>query len=49
MNNDISTMYTREQNKVAGRKEYYNFKKEKDTVINPKKYGMFKKKGRNKR
>lgn len=42
MNNDISTMYTRKQNKVAGRKGYYNFKKEKDIVIIPKEYGMFK-------
>ena len=48
MKNDISTMYTREQNKVAGRKGYYNFKKEKDTVISPKEYGMFKK-GREKK
>lgn len=49
MNNDISTMYTREQNKVAGRKGYYNFKKEKDTVISPKEYGMFKKRREKKR
>lgn len=44
MSNDISTMYTREQNKVAGRKGYCNFKKEKNTVISPKNYGMFKQK-----
>lgn len=48
MNNDISTMYTREQNKVAGRKGYYNFKKEKEIVISPKEYGMFKERRRDK-
>lgn len=44
MSNDISTMYTKEQNKAAGRKGYYNFKKEKNTVISPKSYGIFREK-----
>lgn len=48
MSNDISTKYTDDRNKNAGRRGYYGWKKEKDTVISPKNYGMFlqKKRGR---
>lgn len=41
MSKDISTIYTRKLNKACGRKGYYRFKEEKETVISPKKYGMF--------
>lgn len=41
MSKDISTKYTQEQNKKCGRKGYCGFKREKETVISPKKYGMF--------
>lgn len=38
---DISTMYTKERNNICGRKGYYNYKREKITVISPKEYGIF--------
>lgn len=38
---DISTIYTKEQNKFCGRKGYFMFKIEKETNISPKQYGMF--------
>lgn len=41
MSNDISTLYTKEKNMKDGRKGYYAYKREKQTVICPSKYGMF--------
>lgn len=41
MSKDISTLYTKESNMKYGRKGYFAFKREKDTVISPKNYGMF--------
>lgn len=41
MGKDISTMYTKEENKKNGRKGYYAWKDEKETVIRPKQYGQF--------
>ena len=41
MSKDISTLYTREQNKKNGRKGYCMAKTEKITDISPKDYGMF--------
>lgn len=41
MSKDISTMYTKQKNKKAGRKGYGNWKREKEDVISPKKYGQF--------
>lgn len=41
MSNDISTKYTDDRNKTAGRKGYCVWKKENETVISPKDYGMF--------
>lgn len=46
MSKDISTIYTRYQNLECGRKGYYAFDREKETVISPKDYGMFLKKNR---
>lgn len=40
MSNDISTMFSKEENKKNGRKGYYDFK-HKETVIAPNYYGMF--------
>lgn len=49
MGKDISTQYTKEQNKKCGRKGYVRFKREKETIISPKDYGMFlQRKGGNK-
>lgn len=42
MGNDISTMFTKEQNKTQGRKGYAFWKREKVKVISPKDYGEFK-------
>lgn len=42
MGNDISTMFTKEQNKTQGRKGYAFWKKEKVKSISPKDYGEFK-------
>ena len=41
MSKDISTQYTKQQNRECGRKGYYRFKREKENVISPKDYGMF--------
>lgn len=41
MSKDISTQYTKEQNKKAGRRGYLFWQYEKETVITPKEYGMF--------
>lgn len=41
MNNDISTIYTKYRNKSCGRKGYFMFKREKETIISPREYGMF--------
>ena len=41
MSNDITTKYTKERNQSMGRKGYAMWKREKDTVISPKDYGMF--------
>ena len=38
---NITTQYTRTQNKENGRRGYGNWKKEKITSIQPKEYGMF--------
>lgn len=40
MSKDISTMFSRSENKKCGRKGYYDFK-HKETVIAPNHYGMF--------
>lgn len=40
MSNDISTPYTKMKNKKDGRRGYFLWKKEKET-ISPKEYGMF--------
>lgn len=41
MSNDISTPFTKDQNKTKGRKGYGFWKYEKETIISPKNYGMF--------
>lgn len=41
MSNDIFSKYTDNRNKTAGRRGYYGWKKEKDTDISPKEYGIF--------
>lgn len=38
---DISTLYTKDRNNTCGRKGYCGFKREKETVISPKDYGVF--------
>lgn len=38
---DISTMFTKEENKKNGRLGYCNATREKDTIISPAQYGMF--------
>lgn len=38
---DISTQYTKEQNKKCGRNGYCMAHREKCTVISPRDYGMF--------
>lgn len=48
MSDDISTKYTKEQNQIMGRKGYGMWKREKETVISPKEYGMFLQKRRRK-
>ena len=35
MSNDISTMYTKNENRKTGRKGYYMWKREKETCIKP--------------
>ena len=41
MSNDISTMYTKDQNTKAGRKGYYAWKNVKEVVISPASYGDY--------
>ena len=41
LNNDISTVYTRNLNKTSGRRGYGDWKRSKDTIISPKAYGGF--------
>lgn len=41
MSHDISTLYTKQRNRCAGRKGYAMWKCEKRTNIAPKDYGMF--------
>lgn len=52
MSNNISTMYTKNQNLKAGRKGYGAWKTEKETVIPPAAYGDYilqhRKRGKNK-
>lgn len=49
MSNDISTMYTKYQNKTEGRRGYGMWKREKDTNISPKDYGMFRQRQKGKK
>ena len=52
MSNDISTMYTKDQNQKTGRKGYYMWNREKQTSIRPSDYGNYilqrRKRGKNK-
>lgn len=41
---DISTMFTKEENKKNGRLGYYNATREKKDIISPPQYGAFLKK-----
>lgn len=41
MSNDISSMYTKDRNKKAGRRGYGWWKREKETVISPAAYGDY--------
>ena len=41
MRNDISTMYTKDKNQKTGRKGYFRWKTEKETVISPADYGDY--------
>ena len=41
MSKDISTMFTKEENKKNGRTEYGQATREKDTIIRPAQYGAF--------
>ena len=41
MSNDISSMYTKDQNKKAGRKGYVLWKHEKVNIISPAAYGDY--------
>lgn len=41
MSNDISTMYTKEQNKQNGRRGWIGWCAEKETCIEPSKYGEY--------
>lgn len=51
MSNDISTMYTKEENLKNGKSGYFRAYKEKRDIIPPHKYGQFifnKKRGKKK-
>ena len=52
MSNDISTMYTKDQNQKTGRRGYVGWKSEKETSIRPSDYGDYilqrRKRGKNK-
>lgn len=41
MSNDISTMYTKDENKKAGRRGYVGWQSEKETSIRPSDYGEY--------
>lgn len=41
MSKDISSQYTKDRNNTCGRRGYFGWKHEKDTVIIPDKYGEF--------
>lgn len=41
MSNDISTMYTKDQNQKAGRKGYAGWQVEKEIAISPAAYGDY--------
>ena len=41
MSNDISTMYTKDQNKKTGRRGYAFWKTDKETSITPAAYGDY--------
>lgn len=41
MSNNISTMYTKSQNRKTGRKGYAAWKTEKETAISPAAYGDY--------
>lgn len=41
MRNDISTMFTKDQNKKAGRKGFFDWKSIKITAIGPAAYGDY--------
>lgn len=41
MSMDISTIFTKNENNVCGRKGYSRFKEEKIVIISPKSYGIF--------
>lgn len=41
MGYDISTQYTKQRNQTCGRYGYGMWKREKESVISPKDYGMF--------
>ena len=41
MSNDISTMYTKNENQKTGRKGYYMWKREKEMSISPSDYGGY--------
>lgn len=41
MSNDISTMFTKDQNKKAGRKGFFHWKSAKITAISPAAYGDY--------
>ena len=49
MNTNTTTMYTKEQNKKCGRKGYGMWKREKEDVIPPKKYGEYISRKKNKK
>lgn len=42
LGNDIKTPYTKEKNRVAGRRGYCGWKRENVDVISPKEYGAYK-------
>ena len=41
MSKDISSQYTTTRNREEGRRGYCLWKREKDTIISPKNYGIF--------
>lgn len=41
MNNDISTMYTKDKNQKTGRKGYFRWQDEKEKAIRPSDYGDY--------